>query len=95
LVDGLIALMNSRDGFTGPVNLGNPNEFTIRDLAEKVKRLTGSKSTLVFRELPQDDPAQRQPDIGLALKELGWNPNVQLEAGLAPTIKYFSDLLAD
>ena len=89
LVDGLIRLMNSPDAVTGPVNLGNPIEFTIRELAEKVIKLTGSKSKLAFRPLPQDDPQQRKPDIGLAKSALGWEPGIQLEAGLVKTIDYF------
>lgn len=89
LVDGLIRLMNSPDEVTGPVNLGNPVEFTIRELAEKVIALTGSKSKLGFRPLPQDDPQQRKPDIGLAKSALGWEPRVQLDAGLVKTIEYF------
>jgi UDP-glucuronate decarboxylase len=94
LIDGLISLMNSREGFPGPVNLGNPHEFTILELAEKIKAITGSKAKLVFRELPQDDPTQRQPDITLARNELKWDPTIQLEAGLKPTIQYFDTLLA-
>jgi UDP-glucuronate decarboxylase len=93
LVDGLIRLMNSRPELTGPVNLGNPGEFTIRELAEKVIRMTGSGSKLVYRELPQDDPSQRQPDITLARTELGWQPRYSLEEGLKPTIDYFRKLL--
>jgi UDP-glucuronate decarboxylase len=93
LVDGLIRLMNSRPELTGPVNLGNPGEFTIRELAEKVIRMTGSGSKLVYRELPQDDPSQRQPDITLAKTELGWQPRYSLEEGLKPTIDYFRKLL--
>ena len=89
LVDGLIRLMNSPDAVTGPINLGNPVEFTIRELAEKVIKLTGSKSKLAFRPLPQDDPQQRKPDIGLAKSALGWEPGIQLEAGLVKTIDYF------
>jgi len=89
LVDGLIRLMDSRDGFTGPVNLGNPKEFTIRELASEVLDLTGSKSTMVDAPLPPDDPLQRQPDIAMAKKELGWEPMVQLRDGLAKTVDYF------
>jgi UDP-glucuronate decarboxylase len=94
LVDGLIRLMESPAGFTGPVNLGNPNEFTIRQLAEKVIAMTGSKSELVEKPLPGDDPTQRQPDITLARDNLGWEPNIQLEQGLVKTIDYFQCLLA-
>jgi UDP-glucuronate decarboxylase len=93
LVAGLIRLMSSRPELTGPVNLGNPGEFTIRELAEKVIRMTGSGSKLVYRELPQDDPSQRQPDITLAKTELGWQPRYSLEEGLKPTIDYFRKLL--
>ena len=92
LVAGLIALMDSGPDFTGPVNLGNPREFTMRELAEKVIALTGSTSELEFRPLPQDDPRQRQPDIALAERELGWSPRVALDEGLKPTIDYFRAL---
>jgi UDP-glucuronate decarboxylase len=94
LVDGLIRLMESPAGFTGPVNLGNPNEFTIRQLAEKVIAMTGSKSEIVQKPLPGDDPTQRQPDISLARSKLGWEPDIQLEQGLVQTIAYFRQLLA-
>ena len=93
LIEGFIRLMNTADDFTGPVNLGNPGEFTIRDLAEKVIILTGSKSELVFKPLPSDDPLQRCPDIGLAREKLGWQPTVMLEDGLIETIRYFRELL--
>ncbi|HOF01985.1 MAG TPA: SDR family oxidoreductase [Spirochaetota bacterium] len=89
LVDGMIKMIASRDDFTGPVNLGNPNEFTILELAEKIIKLSGSKSKIAFRPLPQDDPKQRKPDISLAKKELGWSPGIQLEEGLLKTIDYF------
>lgn len=89
LVDGLMRLMGSPDDFTGPVNIGNPGEFTIRQLAEKVIALTSSKSTLVAKPLPSDDPMQRKPDITLASGKLGWKPTVELEAGLRRTIDYF------
>ena len=94
LIGGLMGLMDSAPGFPGPVNLGNPNEFTIRQLAEQVIELTGSASRLVFRPLPQDDPMQRRPDITLAQKHLQWEPQVQLREGLARTIAYFDTLLA-
>ena len=94
LVDGLIRLMESPTGFTGPVNLGNPNEFSIRQLAEKVIAMTGSKSEIVQKPLPGDDPTQRQPDISLARSKLGWEPDMQLEQGLVQTIAYFRQLLA-
>ena len=93
LIDGFLKLMDTEDGFTGPVNLGNPGEFTIRDLAEKIIELTGSRSRIEFRPLPSDDPLQRQPDIGLAQAKLDWTPCVQLEAGLVKTIAYFDELL--
>lgn len=93
LIEGFLKLMNTEAGFTGPVNLGNPGEFTIRQLAEKVIELTGSKSKVEFKPLPSDDPLQRQPDISLAQSELNWTPEVQLEAGLIKTIAYFDELL--
>ncbi|MCG6968240.1 MAG: SDR family oxidoreductase [Gammaproteobacteria bacterium] len=93
LVDVLIRLMNSKDSFTGPVNTGNPGEFTIKELAEHVITLTGSKSKLIFKPLPSDDPRQRQPNIELARKELGWEPKVALKEGLIKTIAYFDELL--
>ena len=89
LLEGMIRLMNSREGFIGPVNVGNPNEFTIRELAEMVIELTGSSSKIIYEPLPADDPMQRQPDISLAKKELGWEPDIQLREGLAKTIDYF------
>ena len=94
LIEGMIRLMNSRDGFTGPVNIGNPCEFTIKELAELVIKLTKSSSKLVFCPLPQDDPTQRKPDISLAKKELSWEPTIQLEDGLKYTIGYFKKILA-
>ncbi len=94
LVEGTIRMMNSRDGFTGPVNLGNPGEFTMLELAQKIIDLTNSKSKLVYLPLPQDDPLQRKPVIDLANKELGgWEPKIQLEEGLFKTISYFDGLL--
>ncbi|MFQ5963553.1 MAG: UDP-glucuronic acid decarboxylase family protein [Candidatus Scalinduaceae bacterium] len=92
LIDGLVKLMNSPDDFTGPVNLGNPHEFNILELAHKVIKLTSSKSKIVFRPLPQDDPVQRKPDISLARNRLNWNPNIPLEQGLKKTIDYFKYL---
>lgn len=89
LVEGMVRMMNSRDGFTGPVNVGNPGEFTILQLAEMVIELTDSSSRIVYEGLPVDDPAQRRPDISLAERELGWTPNVPLEQGLRMTIDYF------
>ena len=93
LVEGLIKMMNSRDGFTGPVNLGNPGEFTMLELAKKVIELTGSKSKIVYLPLPQDDPTQRKPMIDLAKKELDWEPTIPLEEGLKKTIEYFKKTL--
>jgi len=94
LLEGMTRMMNSREEFTGPVNIGNPGEFTIKELAEKIIDLTGSKSKLEFLPLPQDDPTQRKPDITLAKKELdNWEPKIQLQEGLKKTIHYFDDLL--
>ena len=86
-------MMNSRDGFTGPVNLGNPGEFTMLQLAETIIRLTDSKSKIVYKPLPQDDPMQRKPIIDLAKQELDWEPKVQLEDGLVKTIEYFKGMV--
>ena len=93
LVEGMIRLMASREDFTGPVNLGNPNEFTILQLAEMVIRLTNSSSKIVKRPLPPDDPTQRQPNIDLAKKELDWAPKIPLEEGLKTTIEYFASVI--
>lgn len=93
LIDGMVRLMNTGDDFTGPVNIGNPVEFTMIELAEQIISLTGSSSQIVFRPLPEDDPKQRKPDIGLARRELGWEPHVALEEGLRRTIRYFRELL--
>ena len=93
LIDGFLRLMASPDGFTGPVNLGNPGEFTIRQLAEKIITMTGSASKLIYQPLPADDPRQRRPDISLAQEQLGWEPTIPLEEGLIHTIAYFDDLL--
>src|SRR4029450_11892299 len=95
LVDGLVRLMESGDDLTGPVNLGNPAEFTIRQLAEKVIALTGSRSKIETRPLPADDPRQRQPDIKLARSALNWPPKTQLDAGLKKRIGYFDTMLAE
>ena len=89
LIRGLMALMETGPDVTGPINIGNPNEFTVRELAEKVIELTGSSSKIVEEPLPQDDPKQRQPDISKAKRELRWEPSVQLEQGLTQTIDYF------
>ena len=93
LIEAFVRLMDSPDEFTGPVNTGNPGEFTIRELAEKVIEMTGSKSAIVQQPLPHDDPKQRQPDITLAREKLGWEPGTVLEEGLKPTIAYFEGLL--
>ena len=89
MVDAFIRLMNTEDEFIGPVNLGNPGEFTIRELAEKTLSMTGSESKLINKPLPSDDPTQRQPDISLAKERLGWKPLITLDEGLARTIDYF------
>jgi UDP-glucuronate decarboxylase len=94
LIEGFLRLMNCED-FTGPVNVGNPGEFTILELAENVIRLTGSKSKIIFKPLPQDDPLQRKPDISLAKEKLGWEPAIPLEEGLNRTIAYFSKVLQE
>jgi UDP-glucuronate decarboxylase len=94
LIDGLTKLMNSPDEITGPMNFGNPVEFTIAELAEKVIELTNSKSALVYKTLPPDDPKQRQPNIDHARSTIGWQPQVPLEEGLRETIVYFDKLLA-
>jgi len=93
LMEGLLRLMATGDDFTGPVNIGNPNEFTILELAEKVINLTGSNSKIVWAPLPSDDPTQRQPNIGLAVEKLGWAPKIELEEGLIKTIEYFKSIL--
>ena len=92
LIEGMIKLMNSKDEFTGPVNIGNPDEFTMLELAQKVIDLTNSDSKLIYKDLPQDDPLQRQPVIELAKKELDWEPTIKLEEGLVKTIEYFKSL---
>jgi UDP-glucuronate decarboxylase len=94
MIDAFVRLMESADDFTGPVNLGNPFEFTILDLAKHVIALTGTSSKIVFKPLPSDDPEQRQPDISLAKSALAWQPSIELEAGLKETIAYFKKLLA-
>ncbi len=93
LVDGIVKMMGA-EGFAGPVNLGNPAEFTMIELAEKILEITGSKSKLVFKPLPMDDPAQRQPDISLAREKLEWEPKIDLETGLVKTIDYFETRLS-
>ena len=92
LVEGLIKLMASKDDFTGPVNIGNPNEFTIIELAEKIIQLTKSSSKLIYKPLPENDPIRRQPDIQLAAKILSWEPTIELKQGLVYTINYFSEI---
>lgn len=93
LIEGMIRMMNTSDQMIGPINIGNPNEFTILELAEKVLELTGSRSKLVFKPLPSDDPTQRQPDITMAKEILNWEPKVNLQEGLTKTIAYFDKLL--
>ena len=93
LVEGMIRMMESSDDFTGPVNIGNPSEFTMLELAEKVIQLTSSKSKIVFEALPQDDPKMRRPDITLAKEKLDWEPKVKLDEGLRKTIEYFKKQL--
>jgi UDP-glucuronate decarboxylase len=88
LIDGLVRMMDTEPGFTGPVNLGNPSEFTVLELAENVLRLVGGASKLSFHPLPTDDPRQRQPDIRLAQAKIGWEPKISLEDGLKATIAY-------
>lgn len=91
LVEGMIRMMGTQEGFTGPVNVGNPNEFTIKELANLVIELTGTKSKIIYEDLPSDDPLQRQPDISLAKEHLDWEPNIQLIDGLKKTIAYFKE----
>jgi UDP-glucuronate decarboxylase len=93
LIDGLIKMMNSADDFFGPVNIGNPDEFSILQLARMIIDLTGGSSKIDFQPLPADDPTQRKPDITLAQKKLGWQPKIALEQGLVTTIQYFRDTL--
>lgn len=94
LLEAMIRMMDTPDTFTGPVNIGNPSEFTIRELAEKVIRITGSRSGITYRPLPEDDPVQRQPDISLARKVLNWEPRVSLDEGLDKTVAYFRKILS-
>jgi UDP-glucuronate decarboxylase len=93
LIDAFVKLMDSPDSFSGPVNTGNPTEFTIKELAEKVIQMTSSKSMIEFKPLPQDDPTQRQPDITLAKEKLNWSPQINLEKGLSHTIEYFKKII--
>jgi UDP-glucuronate decarboxylase len=92
LIEGVIRMMNTPEDFTGPLNLGNPEEYSILELAEKIIALTRSKSEIVFKALPEDDPLQRKPNIELAMDKLQWEPRTQLEAGLKETINYFRTL---
>ena len=91
LIEGMIRMMDTDDDFTGPINLGNPHEFSILELAEKVIAISGSKSKIVYKSLPHDDPKMRQPDITLAKEKLGWTPTVELDEGLRHMIEYFKD----
>ena len=91
MVDALIRTMDTDDDFTGPMNLGNPGEFTIRELADKILEFTDSRSTIDLKELPEDDPTQRCPDITLAREKLGWNPSVELDHGLVETVEWFRE----
>lgn len=93
LIEVIVRLMNAKDSIMGPLNIGNPAEYTILDLAEQIRQMTGSRSEIVFKPLPSDDPRQRRPDISLAKKELGWEPVVELEEGLKQTIAYFDHVL--
>jgi UDP-glucuronate decarboxylase len=95
LIEAFVRFMSTGDDIVGPMNLGNPDEFAIRDLADKVINLTGSRSKLVFKPLPADDPKQRCPDIKIASETLGWTPGIMLEAGLSKTIAYFEQFLRD
>jgi UDP-glucuronate decarboxylase len=94
MVEGIIRFMNSREGLIGPMNIGNPGEFTILQLAETIIRMTSSRSRIQFDSLPEDDPMQRRPNITIAQKELGWHPTIDLETGLAKTIAYFKSIVA-
>jgi len=93
LVRGMVSLMNTADNVTGPINVGNPNEFTILELAKAVKSIVGSNSDIIFEDLPSDDPKQRQPNIEMAAKHLAWSPSVELEQGLVKTIDYFKQVV--
>ena len=94
LIEAFIRVMATPENFTGPVNIGNPEEFTILELAEKILKIIGGKSKIIFKTLPQDDPKQRQPDISLAREALSWEPKIDLNAGLEKTISYFRALYA-
>jgi UDP-glucuronate decarboxylase len=93
LLDGMIKVMATPDAFIGPINIGNPNEFSMLELANEILEITNSKSTITFKPLPADDPTQRQPDISMAKRELNWTPKIQLREGLNKTIEYFDGVL--
>ena len=93
LINAILLIMNSNNDFTGPINIGNPNEFTIQELADKIVDLTNSKSQIVFKSLPEDDPKQRKPDISLAKEKINWEPTTGLIDGLKETINYFEKIL--
>jgi UDP-glucuronate decarboxylase len=93
LIDGMIKFMNTDDSVIGPMNIGNPTEFTMLQLAEKVINMTGTSSKIVYEKLPEDDPLQRKPDITLAQSVLNWNPSIELEEGLTHTIQYFKSII--
>jgi UDP-glucuronate decarboxylase len=93
LIEAMVQMMGTDHGFTGPINIGNPGEFTMLELAETILKLSGSKSKIIYEPLPADDPKQRQPNIQLAKEKLGWEPKVQLEDGLKETIAYFKKVL--
>jgi len=93
MIEAMVRLMNSPDPLTGPINIGNPTEFTILELAKKIIKISGAKSKITYEKLPIDDPKQRKPDITLAKKELDWVPKVEIEEGLIKTIEYFDNLL--
>jgi UDP-glucuronate decarboxylase len=93
LIEVMIRLMDTDDAITGPINIGNPKEFSILELAEKIINLSGSSSEIIFKPLPADDPKQRKPDISLAKKQLNWEPNIRLEDGLLRTIEYFRSVV--
>lgn len=95
LVDGIVGMMNNQTGFAGPVNLGNPSEFTVKDFANLVLKVTGANSKIVYRELPSDDPCRRKPNIALAKQKLGWEPKISLEEGLKKTIEYFAEKIKE
>ena len=93
LIEGMIKFMESKNGFTGPVNLGNPKEYSILEIAKKIIKISNSRSSVIFKKLPQDDPRKRKPDINLAKKNLNWSPKISLEDGLIKTIKYFKKII--